>query len=80
VIDPVDRLFVERAEHDLVQLSRRARSLPKGFSTMTRPPWARPIVSVHHRAEQYRQNRQVMGRALGVLEFFTQGLKRRRVW
>ena len=47
-----------------------ARSVPNGFSTMTRAPWRRAGLAelLHHQSEQHWRNRQIVGRTLGGAE------------
>ena len=57
------------------------RSVPNGFSTMTRAPVAQLALAelLHHQPEQHRRNGEVVRRALGRAELLADGLKRGRV-
>src|SRR5215831_394829 len=81
MVDPEDRRLVKDAEQESIQLLRRGEIVAERF--FDNYPGARRAARFdelfHNSAEQYRRNRQVMRGMFGVLEFFAQRLKRRRV-
>ncbi len=75
MVDAEDRPLVEHAQQDPVQVRAEARSVPKGFSTMTRASLAQPDLAelLHHQPEQDGRNGQIVGRPLGTAERLARG-------